>query len=395
MLNLAFAFIVMPVQAADVAVKEETPVQDLHCVVMPSAVADVASGVGGRVKTIQVERGDVVRSGQIVAALESGVEQANLVLAKKRAELKTNIHLRQARLEFEQRKVERTDKLHTQQVVSEHIQDEVETDAILAGWQLRQAIDDQSLAKLELARAQEVLSRRSVESPIDGVVVERFKWPGEYVEDEPILRVARLDPLWIEVVAPVSLYGEVSKNMMAEVVAETENGQPREARVVVVDPMADAASGTFRVRLELPNPDHTMLAGIKCNARFPKPARYAPESPDKKLAASKTADAKPAINVESPVPNRDVIQSTSQESVSVKGTSGRYIVLTPPLSSDQERLKLTSRLRDTKINDFQFVGSLRRISFGVFKSTETAERRKSQLSVLGFETDVFALDSAG
>ena len=161
-------------------------------------------------------------------------------------------------------------------------------------------MDDQYLARLELARAEEVLKRRLVESPIDGVVVERFKWPGEYVEEEPILRVARLDPLWIEVVAPVALHGEVQKNMLAEVMAETEGGKPREARVIVVDPMGDAASGTFRVRLELPNPDHSLLGGVKCKARFPKPARYAPVSADEKVAVAEPAATQPAFDSEKP-----------------------------------------------------------------------------------------------
>ena len=122
---------------------------------------------------------------------------------------------------------------------------------------------------MELTRAQELLNRLSVVSPIDGVVVERFKWPGEYVKDEPVIQVVTLDPLWVEVVAPISMYGQIQKNMVAEVYSETPNQESRKARVLVVDPMADAASGTFRVRLELPNPDQAILGGVKCKARFP------------------------------------------------------------------------------------------------------------------------------
>jgi multidrug efflux pump subunit AcrA (membrane-fusion protein) len=38
--------------------------------------------------------------------------------------------------------------------------------------------------------------------------------------------------------------------------------------VIVVDPVVDAASGTFGVRLELPNPEHAIPAGLKCRVRF-------------------------------------------------------------------------------------------------------------------------------
>lgn len=243
--------------------------QDMHCVVMPSAVVDVTSGVSGRVKAISVERGDRVQAGQSIAVLESGVEKANFDLAKERAFLDTSVLLQQARLEFEQRKVKRTEKLLTSKVISAHVQDEAKTEAELASWQLRQAEDERDLAQLELTRAKEVLKRRSVVSPIDGVVVERFKWPGEYVKDEPVVQVARLDPLWVEVVVPISLYGQIQKNMIAEVFSETPQQEKRKARVLVVDPLADAASGTFRVRLELPNPDQSILGGVKCKARFP------------------------------------------------------------------------------------------------------------------------------
>lgn len=244
--------------------------QEMHCVVMPSAVVDVTSGVSGRVKTISVERGDRVQAGQSIAVLESGVEKANFDLANERALLDTSVLLQQARLEFEQRKVKRTEKLLTSKVISAHVQDEAKTEAELASWKLRQAEDERNLAQLELTRAKEVLKRRSVVSPIDGVVVERFKWPGEYVKDEPVVQVARLDPLWVEVVAPISLYGQIQKNMIAEVFSETPQQEKRKARVLVVDPLADAASGTFRVRLELPNPDRSILGGVKCKARFPK-----------------------------------------------------------------------------------------------------------------------------
>ncbi|CAN0204246.1 unnamed protein product [Phaeothamnion confervicola] len=40
------------------------------------------------------------------------------------------------------------------------------------------------------------------------------------------------------------------------------------ARVTLVDKVIDAASGTFGVRLELPNPGGRVPAGIKCRVRF-------------------------------------------------------------------------------------------------------------------------------
>ena len=38
--------------------------------------------------------------------------------------------------------------------------------------------------------------------------------------------------------------------------------------MTVVDRVADAASSTFGVRLEIPNPDHRIPAGLKCKVRL-------------------------------------------------------------------------------------------------------------------------------
>ena len=41
-----------------------------------------------------------------------------------------------------------------------------------------------------------------------------------------------------------------------------------QARVTAVDPVIDAASSMFRLRLELPNPNHQIPAGLNCRVRF-------------------------------------------------------------------------------------------------------------------------------
>jgi len=88
-------------------------------------------------------------------------------------------------------------------------------------------------------------ARKTIGSPINVVVVERFWSPGEYgsgqlKREAPILKLAQLDPLRVEAYARVSLYEKISVGMQAK---------------VSVDRVIDSASSTFRVRLELPNPN--------------------------------------------------------------------------------------------------------------------------------------------
>ncbi len=59
--------------------------------------------------------------------------------------------------------------------------------------------------------------------------------------------------------------------MEATVLPEEPVGGEHRAEVTVVDRVVDAASGTFGVRLELPNPDYAIPAGLKCRVEFPLP----------------------------------------------------------------------------------------------------------------------------
>jgi membrane fusion protein (multidrug efflux system) len=83
------------------------------------------------------------------------------------------------------------------------------------------------------------------------------------------MKLAQIDPLRVEVFAPVELFGKIAIGMQAEVRPEEAMGGVHTATVTVVDRLIDAASATFGVRLELPNPELAVPAGLRCRVRFP------------------------------------------------------------------------------------------------------------------------------
>jgi RND family efflux transporter MFP subunit len=287
----------LPLAAAEQPPAE--PVLEFDCVVTPQLVVDLSSAVPGRIARVLVGRGDPVVAGQVLAELEASVEAAGLAIARARAERDAEVRLRRASLEFEERRGERTEALFRQRVVSDHAREEVERDRELSTWQLRDAQEKQELAALEVERAEALLRLRSIESPVTGVVVQRLKSAGEYVEEQAILRIAQLDPLRVEAILPMDLYGVVRKGMTALVTPESVSPVPRKARVVVVDSIGDAASGTFGVALDMPNPDRALPAGLKCRVRFdphsvpePEPAAPAQETaePDRSAPPANRVD---------------------------------------------------------------------------------------------------------
>ena len=249
-----------PVHAADPFVADG--------LIEPHQVVEIGSSVPGILETVAAERGDSVKTGQVVATLQSGVEKATLALARARAELITEIRQRREQLAFMTRKQERFKQLFENKAVPYEKMDEAETDRILAEHALQQAIESQQIAKLEMRRAAAVLEQRTIKSTINGVVVERFMSPGEYVEDRPVLKIAQIDPLNVEVILGVELLGSVHEGMRAQVIPQEPVGGAYPATVKVVDKVVDAASGTFGVRLELPNPRHRISAGLKCSVDF-------------------------------------------------------------------------------------------------------------------------------
>jgi len=240
----------------------------LDCVIEPKMTVELASPVPGVLDEILVERGARVRKNQLLAKLKSGVEEANVRLARAQAELSSDIHASQARLDLNTRVHDRTSELYKTQMVPLAEADEAETKKVVSEYELKKAREDKQLAHLELERYVELLKQRSLLSTIDGVVVKRYKSPGEYVEDQPVLKIAQDDPLHVEVIAPLALHKSIRVGMFGEVQPEQPIGGSHRARVAIVDSVIDAASGTFGIRLELPNPQHLLPAGVRCDIRF-------------------------------------------------------------------------------------------------------------------------------
>jgi len=191
--------------------------QDLNCLIQPYVVITITTPVGGLLETVQVDRGDLVKEGQVLATLDTSIERAQGSVQHAQAEL-TN----------------------------------------------------RRLADLELQRTTAEVALRTIKSPVNGVVVERFMHPGEFPKQEKILKIAQIDPLRVEVYAPVTMFGKITVGMTAYVKPEPPLTGEYAAKVTVVDRVVDAASGTFGVRMELPNTDLKLPAGLKCSVRFGK-----------------------------------------------------------------------------------------------------------------------------
>lgn len=262
--------------------------QPIGCVIEPDEVVDVGSPVIGVISSI-VQRGDRVRRGQVLAVLRNNVDVAALSVAQSRAAADAEEKAARANLEFARQRRTRAEDLLQKEFISKQALDQAIAEDEVARQKLVQAQEQRRVLLREASLAQQRLEERTIRSPIDGVIVERYLTAGERVEEKPLVRVVRIDPLRVEAILPSALYGLITRGSSATIRPEMPNAPALQASVTLVDKVLDAASGTFRVRLQLPNRDGAIPAGLRCKAEFSALANL-----DKSKAADASKSSAPA-----------------------------------------------------------------------------------------------------
>lgn len=242
-----------------------------ECLIEPAQVVEVRAPVDGVVAAVHVQRGDVLRRGQVLVELQSAAERVAVESARFRSQMDGNIAAARNRVAYATKKLARLTDLALQNFTSAQLRDEADAELRLAESEMQAAIENRELAKIEYRRAQEQLALRTLASPFAGVVLDRLLNPGDLAESgsgrKPILKVAQIDPLRVDIVLPALLFGQVKPGMKAVVVPQVGGGR-YSALVKLIDKVIDAASGTFVVRLELPNPQQQVPGGARCNAEI-------------------------------------------------------------------------------------------------------------------------------
>ena len=240
------------------------------CLIEPRLKIDLAAPTAGVLTDVLVDRGDRVRKGEIVAKLDSTVEEATVALDKARAASGAAIASRRARATFLSLKNSRLTKLQSRGTIAQAQLDESAADLAVANADLAEALDQQRIASLEYERSMAILDQRSIRSPIDGLVLERRLSGGEYAFDQaPILVLVEVNPLNVEVYLPITSLPRIHAGTSASVRLATPLSGDYTAIVEVVDAVFDARSGTYGIRLKLPNPEYSIPAGLRCEVEFP------------------------------------------------------------------------------------------------------------------------------
>ncbi len=292
--------------------------QGLDCMIQPSQVVLVGSAVPGVVDHIAVDRGDMVARGQLLVQLQAHVERATLAVARERAGQVGEAVVARSAQQLARSELERAREMYTQEFVSKAYLEKQTAEALGAGGRAEQAGERTRLASREVELAQAQLAQRTIRAPLSGVVVERLAAPGELVDQKPLLRIASIDPLRVDVLVPAAAFGQIEPGRKASVVPELFNRSTHVAVVKTVDRVVDAASNTFRVRLELPNPSGALPAGLRCKVdlalKLPETNRAAPSAAAERAGTALPVGLKPAAGpapVLAPTPTPGAVTAPS------------------------------------------------------------------------------------
>ena len=247
---------------------------EFDCLIEPTQMVEVGSSVTGRIDRVYVKRGDWVKKMQTLATLESDAERAASELAKFKSQQVGPTQMAEGKMEFSKKKLNRRQEMASQKLMALQDSEDTEAEFRLSEAELQVAKENRQIAKLELQQQNSLLDLRTIKSPVEGVVVDQGAFQGEVFElgsnKKYIFKVAEMNPLRVHVILPKQVFGELKQGMSANVTPEIPQGSLYSANVNMVDRLIDAASGTFVVFLEMPNPKLEIPAGVKCKVDFPE-----------------------------------------------------------------------------------------------------------------------------
>ncbi len=197
--------------------------------------AVVVAKVGGELRQLLVEEGASVRKGQVLARLDG--ERLRLEAAQARAQL--------SKLE---RDYKRNVELQQRGLV-----------AVSAFENLRYEVEA-ARAAYELTALQ--LSYTDIRAPIDGVVAERFVKTGNTLNpNDKLFRIADLSPLVAHVHVPESELWKLRAGQVASAQVDAAGGN-FQSIIRRISPVVDSNTGTFKVTLELRDPERRLKPGM-------------------------------------------------------------------------------------------------------------------------------------
>jgi RND family efflux transporter MFP subunit len=261
------------------------------------AQTDVAAETAARAVRVNVERGQVVEAGAVLAQLDqqdalNQLHEAEAVEAQTTAKLglapdqpfdaMQTPEVRQARVTAERMEIEhqRYERLIGQGLVSHSEYDLKRNDHLAQKEQLaakineaRQIYQTLQAQRARVAMARKTLADTTIRAPYAGLIVEKHINVGQYVQKGArVATLVRVDPLRVELAVPEAAVASVKRGQKVAFWVQTYPGRAFEGSIAYVGPALKADARTLVVEALVPNGAGALQPGLFATARIELPA---------------------------------------------------------------------------------------------------------------------------
>lgn len=202
----------------------------------------VSAQTSGRITEVLVDVDDFVNKGDVIVRFRDKEQRAALKAADARTD--------EAKSAF----------TRMQELLGKKLVSQAEFDKAKAGLKAANAAREQ---------AQEQLEHTVVRAPYSGIVVKRNVEPGESANPgKPLMTGLSLESLRAVANVPQAHIDTVRQLQRARVILPGEAAPSVEGTKLTISPFADAASHTFKVRVDLPTGRHGVYPGMFVKVAF-------------------------------------------------------------------------------------------------------------------------------
>jgi multidrug efflux system membrane fusion protein len=213
----------------------------------PDRIATLRSEVKGLVKEVHVQEGERVSKGQKIVS----IEKSDL-----------DSRLRSAKATLKQREVELKG---AQSLKAQGYQSQTA---------LAQATANLEMAKADMVSYQLSVFKSQIIAPFDGIINQRFVEVGDFLKDgDNIAILVDLDPLVITAnVTEVNVHGLKTQQ---QATGRMVSGDLLQGKIRYISSISEPGTNTFKIEVEVPNPDFTQMAGMSTELALPLETTWA------------------------------------------------------------------------------------------------------------------------
>jgi HlyD family secretion protein len=225
----------------------------------PVLTVDVKSKASGEIIAMNVQTGDDVKKGQLLAEIDPRIPRNNL------AQAQANLQVAQAQLSNAKAQHARSDTLFKAQAITQTEYDQAKLDYANANAAVIRAQSD-------LENARDRMTDTKLRAPLAGTIITKNVELGTVISSPTtdvgggtvLFKMANLDTVQIRALVDETDIGKVQPGLLTTITVDAYPNRPFDGTVLKVEPQATVQQNVtmFNVLVRIPNPGHLLKPGM-------------------------------------------------------------------------------------------------------------------------------------